>query len=174
MQPIGQLRGTRDRAGAIGKERRHLLARFQIPLGIRQQALPRTHEIGVMVDAREDVEQRPFRRRREPDAAGGDDGNPVRVRHLRERLIVALFGAPVMPLQLDERAIAAEQADEAIDQAGDAVPAAVEGRAADERHKPRRHAVEIVEREHPLALRGAELHARDQTAQIAIAVLRLA
>jgi hypothetical protein len=32
-----------------------------------------------MVDARQDVEQRPLGWRREPDAAGGDDGNPVRV-----------------------------------------------------------------------------------------------
>ena len=43
-----------------------------------------------------------------------------------ERVVVALFVAPQMALQLDVDAVAAEDADEAIEQAADAVPPAVE------------------------------------------------
>ena len=75
-----------------------------------------------------------------------------------------------MPLQLDVRAIAAEDADEAIEQAADAEPARVERRAAGQRDEAGGGAVEIVERQRALAFRRAQLHAGDQAAEIAIAL----
>ena len=91
-----------------------------------------------MVNAREDVEERPLGRRREPDAAGGDDRHVKRRRELDERPVVGFLVAAQMPLQLDVHVVAAEHADEAIEQAADAVAAAVERRAADERDEARR------------------------------------
>ena len=75
-----------------------------------------------------------------------------------------------MPLQLDVDAVAAEHADEAIEQAADAVPPAVERRAAGERDQPGGAAVELLERQRALAFRRAHLHARDQPAEIAVAL----
>ena len=56
-----------------------------------------------------------------------------RRRQVDERVVVGFFVAAEMPLQLDVDAIAAEDADEAIEQAADAVAPAVERGAADER-----------------------------------------
>ena len=85
---------------------------------------PGLREIGVMVDAGEHVEQRPIGGRREADAAGRDDRHAKRRRELDERLVVGFFVAAEVALQLDVDAVAAEQADEAIEQAADAVAAA--------------------------------------------------
>src|ERR1051326_6210743 len=52
-----------------------------------------------------------------------------------------------------------------------AVPAAVERRAADQCNQPGNAAVEIVERQRAFTLRRAELHARDQAAEISVAGL---
>ena len=86
-----------------------------------------------MVNAREHVEERPLGRRREPDAVGRDDRHVEGRGQIDERLVVGFFVAAEVTLQLDVHAVAAEQADEAIEQAADAVAAAVERRAADER-----------------------------------------
>ena len=79
-----------------------------------------------------------------------------------------------MALQLDVQVPAAEHADEAIDEAADAVPATGERGAAGERDEPADMAVQIVERERAFALRRAHLHARDQPAEIAVALLGFA
>ena len=67
-----------------------------------------------------------------------------------------------MPLQLDVEPIAAEHADQAIEQPADAVAPAVERRAAGERDEPARRSVELLERERALAFRRAQLHAGDR------------
>ena len=59
--------------------------RLQIPLGVRRQPPAGVRQIGVVVDARQHVEERPLGRRREPDAAGGDDRHPERRGHRDER-----------------------------------------------------------------------------------------
>ena len=116
----------------------------------------------MVVDAREHVEQRPLGRRREADAVGRDGRHAERRRQADERVVVALFVAPQMPLQLDVHAVAAEDADEAIEQAADAVPAAVERGAAGERDEAGGAAVELLERQRAFAFRRAQLHARDR------------
>ena len=58
----------------------------------------------------------------------------------------------------------------AIEQAADAVPPAVERRAAGERDEAARAAVQLLERERALAFRRAQLHARDQPAEIPVAL----
>ena len=139
-------------SGMIAKERRHLGRRLEVALGVRRQAAAGRGEIGVMVDAGEDVEQRPLGRRREADAVGRDRRHAERRRQADERLVVALFVAAEMPLQLDVDAIAAEDADEAIEQAADAVAPAVERGAAGERDEAGRAAVELLERRARLRL----------------------
>ena len=69
--------------------------------------------------------------------------------------------------------VAAEQADQAIDQAADAVPAGRERLAADERDEPGGAAVELVERQRALAFRRAQLHAREQAAEVLVALAAL-
>src|SRR5262245_66405632 len=75
-----------------------------------------------------------------------------------------------MTLQLDVHPVAAEDADEPIEQAGNAMPPAVERRAAGQRDETGRAAVELVERERAFALGGAQLHARDQPAEVPVAL----
>ncbi len=174
LKPIGQFRRSRDRVRTIREQRRHGVARLQVPLGIRRQPPAGMREIGVMVDARQDVEQRPLGWRREADAAGGDDRHPERRGHRGKRLVVGLLVAAGMPLQLDVRAIAAEETDEAIEQAADAEAARVERRAARQRDEAGGEAVELLERERALAFRRAQFHAGDEAAEIPIALLVLA
>ena len=75
-----------------------------------------------------------------------------------------------MPLQLDVDAAAAEQADQPIEQAADAVPRPSSAARPASATRPRGAAVELVERQRALAFRRAQLHARDQPAEIAIAL----
>ncbi len=91
-----------------------------------------------MVDAAEDVEERTLPRRREPHAVGGDDRHAVGAGQLGERLVVALFVAEQMALQLHVHAIAAEETDQPIEHAADTVPPRVEHRTASERDEPGR------------------------------------
>ena len=95
-----------------------------------------------MVNAREHVEQRPRRRRGKPHAVGRERRHAKRAGQRDQRRVVLLFVAAEMPLQFDVDAVAAEDADEAIEQAADAVAAAIERRAADQRDQPADAAVE--------------------------------
>ena len=169
-KPIGQFRRSGDRVRTIREPRRHGVARVQVPLGIRRQPPAGMREIGVMVDARQDVEQRPLGWRREADAAGGDDRYPERRGHRGQRLVVGFLVSAGMPLQLDVRAIAAEETDEAIEQAAHAEAACIERRAACQRDEAGGEAVELVERERAPAFRRAQFHAGDETAEIPVAL----
>ncbi len=77
-------------------------------------------------------------------------------RQLGERRVIRLLVAQQVALQLDADIAAAEQPDQAIEHAADAVAARVEQRPAGKRHQARRAAVELVEhraRLRPLAAR---------------------
>ena len=108
------------------------------------------------------------------DAVGSDGGHAERRRERHERGGVGFFVAPEVSLQLEIDAAAAEDADQAIEQAADAVAPAVERRAAGERDESARAAVEIIERQRAFALRRTQLHARDQAAEIPVSVLAFA
>ncbi len=71
-----------------------------------------------------------------------------------ERLVVRLFVAEQVALQLDADVRGAEHADQPIDQAADAERAAVERGPPDQRHQAADVAVELLERERPLPLRA--------------------
>ena len=174
LQPIGQLGGAADRVRHIGEQRRHVRRRLQIPLRVRRQTPARVREIGVVVHAREHVEERPVGGRREPDAAGRERRHPEGRRQVDEPLVVGVFVAPEMPLHLDVGRAAAEHADHAIEQPADAVAGPIERRAADERHQTARRAVELIDRERALAFRRAQFHPRDQAAQVSVPVLAFA
>ena len=122
-----------------------------------------------MVDAREDVEQRPLGRRREADAVGDDGRHAERGGERDERGGVGFFIAAEMALQLEIDVAAAEDADEAIEQPAHAVAPPVERGAPREHDEPARAAVELLERQRALALRRAQLHPRDQPAEISVA-----
>jgi len=76
-----------------------------------------------------------------------------------------------MTLELDRHRITAEDPDRVIQQAANAVALPVECRASDERDEAARRSLELVDRERAFAFRRAHLHARDQTAQILVALL---
>ena len=174
LQPRAEFGRAFDRAGHVGEQRRHVGRRLEIPFGVRRQPPSRVDEIRLVVNAREDVEQRALLRPREADAAGRQDGHAKRGRQLDERLVVRVFAAPAVALQLDEQLPAAEQADQAVHQAADAVPIPAERHAAGQRDQSADVAVQILECQRALAFRRAHFHARDQPAQVAISVLGFA
>ena len=106
----------------------------------------------------------------EADAVGRQRRHAERVGEADERRVVARLVAAQVPLQLDVDAAAAEDADETIEQAADAVPPRVEHRAPGERDETGGAAVELVERQRSLALGRAQLHARDELAEIPVPV----
>ena len=75
-----------------------------------------------------------------------------------------------MALQLDAHVAAPEQTDQPIEQAADAVMARIEQRPARERDEAGGEAVELLERERAFALWRAHLHARDEAAEILVAL----
>ena len=131
-------------------------------------------KISVMADAGQHIEQRPLGRRGEADGVGGHNRHTERRGHLDEHLIGHFLVAAAMTLQFDAGAVASKKTDETIEQPTNAVAARIERGSAGERHKAARHAVEFLEGERALTFRRAHLHARDQTAQIAVPVRALA
>jgi len=109
---------------------------------------------------------------REAHAVGRDDRHVVGRGERTERPVVRLLVAQEVALQLDVDVRAAEGADEAIEQAANAVVGGVERRPARKHDEPARVAVESLDRQRALTLRRAELHPRDETAKVAIALLR--
>ena len=97
-------------------------------------------------------------------------GTRKRVRQLGQRLVVGFLVAQQMPLQLDADVVAAEEADEPIEQAADAVLPRVEHRPARQRDEAGGEAVELLERERALPFRRAHLHARHQAAEVPVAL----
>ena len=87
-------------------------------------------------------------------------------------MIVGLFVSEQVTLQLDRDPAGAEHSRESIDEAADAKAAAVDRCPPDERHQPAHVAIQIVEREGALAFRRAQLHPRDEPAQVAITLTR--
>ena len=123
-----------------------------------------------MVEAREDIEERTVLGRGEPHAAGGDDRHVIGAGEIDERLVVRFLVAQQMPLQFDVDVRPAEQADQPIEQAADAMPLHPQDFAARQRDEAARMAIEFLERQRALPFRRAQLHARDQATQVAVAV----
>ena len=123
-----------------------------------------------MTDAREHVVERPGGDIGKAHAVGGDDRQVKCRRQIAQRVIVGLFIAEQMPLQLDADIRSTERPDQAIDDSPDAIPRPVDDRAAGQRDEPAYGAIEVVQRERPLAFGGRQLHARHQTTQILIAL----
>ncbi len=170
LQPVSQLGGVRQRLRMIAEERRHLVRRLQVPLGIARQAAAGLHEIGVVVNTREHVEQRARCGRREADAVGDDGRHTERGSHLREDLVGHFFVAVMVPLQLDVGPIPPEHAHQPIEQSADAEASRVERRPARQRDEAGGLAVELLQRERPFAFRGPHFHAGHQTAQVPVPV----
>ena len=89
-----------------------------------------------------------------------------------QRVVVVFLIALQVPLQLDVGIAAAEHADDAIEQAADAEALGAQQRAAGHGDEAGGEAVELVDRQRALAFRRAQLHPRQQAAEIAPAFLR--
>ncbi len=77
-----------------------------------------------------------------------------------------------MPLQLDVHIVTAKNAVEAIQQAADTVTAGAQQLTAHDRDEPADRRIEIVQRQRPLPLRRAQLHAGDEAAEVLVAGAR--
>ena len=170
FEPFGERAGTGDRLRQIAEQPRHRIGRLEIALRIPRQPTSCIRERGLVTDAGEDVVQRPIDRLRKANAVGGDDRQMERRREIDEGMIVGLFVPEQVTLQLDRDPAGAEHSHESIDEAADAKAAAVDRCPPDERHQPAHVAIQIVEREGALAFRRAQLHPRDEPAQVAIAL----
>ncbi len=124
----------------------------------------------MVMNAGQDVEQRPHRRGVEADAVGHQRRHTEGRRQADERRIVALFVAAEMPLQLDVEPVAAEDADQSIEQPSDTVSLAIERDATGQHDEPGGGAVQLLERQRALAFRRPELHACDQPAEVSVPV----
>jgi hypothetical protein len=124
------------------------------------------------MNAGEHVEERSLVRGGEANAVGGDHRHAEGTRQTGQRDEVGFLVAQQMPLQLNADIGAAKQTDQPIEQPADAVVVRVKERPSRQRHEAGGEAVEFVERERALAFRGAHLHARDEAAEIAVAVCR--
>ncbi len=169
-KPIGERRRAGHRLRDVAKELRHLLARLEEALGVQRQLPPGRLERRLVADAGEHVVERAILRRREAHAVGGHHRDVKRGRQRDQRLVVGLLVPDEMPLQLQVDVRPAEQADQAIHQAAHAVAPAAQRLAPDERHHPGGVAVQLVERQRPLALRRPEVHARQQAAEVLVAL----
>ena len=108
---------------------------------------------------------------------GRDERQPRGLGQPHETRQIPLLRAVEVTLDLDEAAVAAEDPGQPIeDPAGRLAIAPRDGvgqravAAAGETHEPARVGLELVERDPPRALGGAELQTRDQPAEVAVAV----
>ena len=127
-------------------------AAASIALRIRHQAACGLGEVVWWWMQREHVEQRPLGRRGKADAVGGDGRHAKRRGQRDERRVIGVLVASKMALQLDVDAVAAEDADEPIEQAADTVPPAVERARPASATRPAVQTVELVERSAPSPL----------------------
>ena len=168
----GQLAGGVDRVRRVGEQARHRIRRLEIALGVARQPASRMRQRGLVADAGEDVVQRTIGRFGEAHPVGGNHRHVKRGGQLLQDLVVPLLLAQEMPLQLDVHLRRAEDADDAVDEAADAVTAAVDRGAAGERDQAAHAPIEILEGQRPFALRRTHLHRRHEPAQVAVAVAR--
>ncbi len=80
----GDLDAARDGFGMIAEQPRHLGRRFQMPLGIGEQAEPGLVERHMLADAGEHVLERPALGRVVVHVVGGDERQPARFAQARE------------------------------------------------------------------------------------------
>jgi hypothetical protein len=172
LETIGQFPRAGDRLRHVGEERRHLRRRLEVALGVDRQPPARLRDRRLVADAGQDVVERTIGRLREADAIRTDEGNMKSGREIEQPMVVCLFVAPEMALELDVHVLAPEDADETIDQAADAVPRARKRLAADERDEAAGVPVQLLEPKRSRPLRRRELHARDQPAEIPVALAR--
>ncbi len=188
LQAIGQLARGVHGLGAIGKQPGHLGGRLQVALGVGREPASGEMERHVLANGGEHVEERPLFRRGIAHAAGGHHRHAERAGQAHERVVVVFLIAMQVALQLDVRVRSTERADNAIEQAADAVPLGVQQRAARHGDEPRGVTIHLVKRERALPLppslklrrtavalaeagRRAQLHAGQQTAEVTPALL---
>ena len=85
-------------------------------------------------------------------------------------MIIGLFIAQQVPLQLDADILTAERPDQTIDQSPDAEARPVDDAAARQHDESTHRAVEIVEGQRPLAFGRRQLQARHEPTQILISL----
>ena len=170
FEPLGQRRRSRERVGTIGEQLRHRFARLEVPLRISCQPPPRGIERRMVPHAREHVEEGTLGRRGTAHVVGRHERHAKRFRQLDERRVLTLLLPQEMTLQLDAHVAAAEEPDQPIEQATDAMVPRIEHGAAREGDEPGGEAVELLERQRSFPFWRAQLHARHEAAEILVAL----
>ncbi len=133
---------------------------------LRASRRPASAIVVLLTDAGEDVEDFALLRRRMADAVGGEQGQAQPPREFDRRLVAGLFLPAEVALQFGVDVVLAEHQEGFVERrsalgAGEADEAL--GELGDLLHGGR-----------PFALGGAQLHLRDQAAEVLVALSRLA
>ena len=176
-QAQGQLAGALQRLRQIAEALGHLQPALEIALAVAGQQAPGAIEVGLLAYAREHIGHR---------AAAGAAVQRLVARHQRQPrlarqrdqpLQAALLRAIEMTLDLDEAVVPAEDSRQPIERAPRLLAIAPGDRrrqrttsTAGETHQPAGIWCELIERDATSAFRRAQLHPRDQPAEIAIPV----
>ncbi len=158
FEALGDDAGVVDGFRQIGEKARHFGGRFDVALGVTFQQPAGIGEGDVIADAGENVEEFALLASGVGRAVGGDERDGEVARAVDGGLIVGLFFALVVALNLGIKMLAAEDIEQAL--AGVASDAEQAAREFGDLRKCRG----------AFALLGAQLHAGDQAAEILIAL----
>ena len=138
------------------------LGRFQVAFGVADQPPAGRRQRRLVIEAREDVVQRPLVWRGETYAVGDDERHAIRRGQIRQGLVVDRLVAIEMPLQFHVDVVAAEDPDQPIEQPAHPVLPRMQQLPPGKRHQAFHAAVERLERERAFSLRRVQLHRRDE------------
>ena len=165
----------RDRVGPIAEERRHVRGGLRYRSRVRREPPPRLRQRGVMVNAGQDVEQRPLGRASRTGRRWSRRparGTPTRDRRAPGCRLLRRGGSAAAARRTRRRGRTGRRGDRSGRRRRRGRPSSAARPASATR--PRVRAVEILERQRAFAFRRAHLHARDQPAEIPIALLAFA
>ena len=174
-EPLAERLGVPQQVLAVGEERRHRLRGLEVALGVLGEQAPGARERALLADAGQHVLERPPRRGRVTHAVRGHRPQAERVGQVQQPLVRGLLLAAAVALHVEVDAARAEGLDDAREPVGVERPASQRLQRLDpgQGEEPLARPVQHLEAQPPLALRNARLHARDQPAQVAVALLRL-
>ena len=168
-----------DGFGKIGKQRGHFRGRFEMALGIAAEQAAGVGQHAVMADAGEHVEHLALLGLRVRDAVGRQQRQFQFSRNVHRGLVARFFLAAEMPLQFDVHIFAAERAAKLLHAFDGRVHPALRQSmrqrafvAARQADQAAAHRGDFFGLDASLPFSRAQLHARDQAAQILVALAR--
>jgi len=161
FEAFGNGAGVVDGLGQIGEQARHFSGRFDVALRVTFQQSAGIGEGDVIAHAGEDVKQFALLGSGVGRAVGGDERDAEVARAVDRGLIVGLFFALVVALQLGVKMLASEDIEQSL-----------AGMARDAQQSARKLG-DLGESSGAFALFGAQLHAGDQAAKILVTLAGL-